>query len=83
MMCAVLSVSDFGGFTGPSRVETVNVTTDDGDDDVALECLVAESNPPPQIRWLGNGSPLTEDRTNNLDNGCYLLIRARNCRAQY
>ena len=34
------------GFTGPSRVVTVNVTTADGDDDVALECLVGESNPP-------------------------------------
>ena len=79
MICSVLSVSDFGGFTGPSRVVAVNVTTDDGDDDVALECLVGESNPPPQIRWLGNGNPLTENRTNNrlrfLDNGRYLLIR--------
>ena len=76
---AVLSVSDFGGFTGPSRVVTVNVTTDDDDDEVALECLVADSNPPPQIRWLGNGNPLTEVMTNNrlrfLDNGRYLLIR--------
>ena len=54
----LLSVSDFGGFTGSSRVVTVNVTTADGDDDVALECLVADSNPPPQIRWLGNGNPL-------------------------
>ena len=75
----MLSVSDFGGFTGPSRVVTVNVTIDDGDNEVALECLVADSNPPPQIRWLGNGNPLTEDRTNNrlrfLDNGHYLLIR--------
>ena len=78
-MCAVLSVSDFGGFTGPSRVETVNVTTDDGDDEVALECLVAESSPSPQIRWLGNGNPLTEIMSNNqlrfLDNGRYPLIR--------
>ena len=79
MHCAVFSVPDFGGFTGPSRVVTVNVTTADGDDDVALECLVAESKPPPQIRWLGNGNPLTEVMTNNqlrfLDNGHYLLIR--------
>ena len=79
MICAVLSVSDFGGFTGPSRVVTVNVTTADGDDEVALKCLVADSNPPPQIQWLGNGSPLTEVFTNNrlrfLDNGRYLLIR--------
>ena len=78
-MRTVLSVSDFGGFTGPSRVVTVNVTTADGDDEVALECLVAESNPPPQIRWLGNGNPLTEVLTNNrlrfLDSGRYLLIR--------
>ena len=75
----MLSVSDFGGFTGPSRVVTVNVTTADGDDEVALECPVAESNPPPQIRWLGDGNPLTEIMTNNqqrfLDNGRYLLIR--------
>ena len=27
MMCAVLSVSEFGSFTGPSRIVTVNVTT--------------------------------------------------------
>ena len=78
-MCVVISVSDFGGFTGPSGAVTVNVTTDDDDDNVALECLVADSNPPPQIRWLGNGNPLTENRTNNrlrfLDNGHYLLIR--------
>ena len=76
-VCTLLSVTDFGGFTGPSRLETVHVTT--GGDDVALECLVADSNPPPQIRWLGNGNPLTENRTNNqlrfLDNGRYLLIR--------
>ena len=78
-MCAVFSVSDFGGFTGPSRVETVHVTTADDDDDVALECLVAESSPSPQIKWLGNGNPLTEITLNNrrrfLDNGRYLLIR--------
>ena len=75
----LFSVSDFGGFTGPSRVVTVNVTTADGDDEVALECQVAESNPPPQIRWLGNGNPLTEETLDNrrrfLDNGRYLLIR--------
>ena len=77
MMCVVLSVSDFGGFTHPSGAVTVNVTTDDHD--MALECLVADSNPPPQIRWLRNGNPLTENRTNNrlrfLGNGHYLLIR--------
>ena len=76
----MLSVSDFGGFTSPRGVVTVNVTTADGDDDVALKCQVAESNPPPQIRWLGNGNPLVEDRTTNnllrfIDNGRYLLIR--------
>ena len=47
---------------------------------MALECPVAESNPPPQIRWLGNRIPLVEDTTTNnllrfLDNGRYLLIR--------
>ena len=80
MSFAMLSVSDFGGFTGPSEVVTVNVTTADFDDNVALKCQVAESNPPPQIRWLGNGNPLVEDTTTNnllrfLDNGRYLLIR--------
>ena len=78
MMCTVLSVSDFDGFKGPSMV-VVNVTTDDDVDTVALECYVGDGNPSPQIRWLGNGVPLTEDRTNNrvrfLDNGRYLLIR--------
>ena len=75
----LFSVSDFGGFTGPSGVVTVNVTTAGNNDEVALECQVAESNPPPQIRWLGNGNPLTENRLNNqlrfLDSGRYLLIR--------
>ena len=79
MFCTLLSVSDFGGFTGPSGVETVNVTTYDNDDEVALECPVADSNPPPQIRWLGNGNPLIEVTADNrlrfLDNGRYLLIR--------
>ena len=80
MTFAMLSVSDFGGFASPRGVVTVNVTTADGDDDVALECQVAESNPSPQIRWLGNGIPLVEDTTTNnllrfLDNGRYLLIR--------
>ena len=79
LMCIVLFVSDFDGFDSPKRTVMVNVTTDDGDDDVALECPVGDANPPPQIRWLGNGIPLTEDRTNNwlhfLDNGRYLLIR--------
>ena len=80
MSFAMLSVSDFGGFTGQRGVVTVNVTTADFDDNVGLECPVAESNPPPQIRWLGNGNPLVEDTTTNnllcfLDNGRYLLIR--------
>ena len=78
MICAVIC-SDFGGFTGPSGVVTVNVTTADGDDEVALECPVAESNPPPEIIWLRNGSPLTPITLNNqlrfLDNGRFLLIR--------
>ena len=79
MICAVFSVSDFGGFTGPSEVVTVNVTTADDNDEVALKCQVAESNPLPNIIWLGNGNPLTENRLDNqlrfLDNGRYLLIR--------
>ena len=78
MMCVLLSISDFGGFTGPSGVVTVNVTTAD-DDEVALECQVAESNPHSNIIWLGNGIPLTQNRLDNrlrfLDNGRYLLIR--------
>ena len=79
MICAVFSVSDFGGFTSPSGVVTVNVTTTDDDDEVALECPVAESNPPPEIIWLRNGNPITQITLNNqlrfLDNGRYLLIR--------
>ena len=79
VICAVLSISDFDGFDGPNGTVTVNVTTDDGDDDVALKCHVQDANPPPQIRWLGNGKALTEDRTNNrlrfLDSDRYLLIR--------
>ena len=79
MICAVLSISDFDGFDGPNGTVTVNVTTDDGDDDVALECHAQDANPPPQIRWLGNGMPLTEESTNNrlrfLDSDRYLLIR--------
>ena len=75
----LFSVSDFGGFTGPRGVVAVNVTTADDDDEVALECQVAESNPPPNITWLGNRNPLTENRLDNrlrfLDNGRYLLIR--------
>ena len=49
MMYVVLSVSDFGGFTGPSGAVTVNVTTADDNDEVVLECEAAESNPPPNI----------------------------------
>ena len=80
MICVLLfSVSDFGGFTGPNGVVPVNVTTADGDDEVALECPVAESNPPPEIIWLRNGNPLTPITLNNqlrfLDNGRFLLIR--------
>ena len=75
-MCAMLS--DFDGFDGPNGIEVVNVSTGI-DADVALECRVRGANPPPQIQWFdGTGTPLTEDRTNNvlrfLDNGRYLLI---------
>ena len=74
----VLSILDFDGFDGPNGTVMVNVTTADGDDDVALECHVQDANPPPQIRWLGNGIPLIQNTTNNLlrflDNGRYLLI---------
>ena len=79
LVFTVLFVLDFAGFDGPNGTVVINVTTDDGDDDVALECCVGDANPPPQIRWLGNGVPLKEDRTNNrlrfLDSGRYLLIR--------
>ena len=76
----MLSISDFDGFNGPNGTVMVMVTTDDGGDDVALECNVRDANPPPQIRWRdGNGNLLTEVMTNNLlrflDNGRYLLIR--------
>ena len=78
MICTAIC-SDFGGFTSPSGAVTVNVTTADDNDEVALECQVAESNPPPNIIWLGNGIPLVEQRLDNqlrfLDNGRYLLIR--------
>ena len=74
----MLSLSDFDGFDGPNGTEVVNVSTG-VDADVALECCVRGANPPPQIQWFdGTGTPLTEDRTNNvlrfLDNGRYLLI---------
>ena len=74
------SISDFDGFNGPNGTVMVIVTTDDGGDDVALECNVRDANPPPQIQWRdGNGNLLTEAMTNNLlrflDNGRYLLIR--------
>ena len=77
--CAVLSISDFNGFNGPNGTIMVNVTTANGDDDVALECHVGDANPPPQIRWHNGSGILTENTTNNrlrfLDNGRYLLIR--------
>ena len=37
-ICIVPIVLDFDGFVGLNRTVMVNVTTDDGDDDVALEC---------------------------------------------
>ena len=82
MVCTVLSISDFDGFSGPNGTVMVTVTTDDGDSDadVALECCVGDANPSPQIRWRdGNGRILTEITTGNrlrfLDNGRYLLIK--------
>ena len=76
-MCSAISVSDFDGFSGQSRTVQVNVATGT-QAAVALECHVGDANPPPQIRWLGNGITLTEDKANNrlrfLDNGRYLLI---------
>ena len=81
MICAVVSISDFAGFDGPNGTVMINVTTDDGDDDVpvALECFVQDANPSPQIRWCDGNGVLREDTTNNrlrfLDNGHYLLIR--------
>ena len=77
-MCALLSVSDFDGFSGQSGTVQVNVATG-GQADVAIECRVRDANPPPQIRWRDGNGVLTEDTTNNrlrfLDNGRYLLIR--------
>ena len=78
MIYIYIYVSDFDGFHGPSGTVTVNVTTGD-QADVAIECPVRDANPRPQIRWLGNGITLTENKANNrlrfLDNGHYLLIR--------
>ena len=78
MICALLSISDFDGFNGPSGTVQVNVTTGT-QADVAIECRVRGANPPPQIRWRDGSGVLTEDTTNNrlrfLDNGRYLLIR--------
>lgn len=37
-------------------VTLVNVTATDGDGEVALECLVAESNLSNQVAWEWNGS---------------------------
>ena len=49
------------------------------DSDVALECDVLDSNPPPQIRWLRDGSPIAEVTVNNnirfLDGGRFLYLR--------
>ena len=77
--CAMIFVSDFDGFHGPSGTVTVNVTTGD-QADVAIQCPVRDGNPPPQIRWVdGSGRTLTENKANNrlrfLDNGHYLLMR--------
>ena len=78
MICALLSISDFDGFNGPSGTVQVNVATG-SQADVAIECRVRDANPPPQIRWRDGNGVLTEDTTNNrlrfLDNGRYLLIR--------
>ena len=77
-MCALLSVSDFDGFSGQSGTVQVNVATG-SQADVAIECRVRDANPSPQIRWRDRNGVLTEDTTNNrlrfLDNGRYLLIR--------
>ena len=47
--------------------------------DVALECDVLLSSPPPQIRWLRDGNPIAEVMVNNevrfLDGGRYLYLR--------
>ena len=76
-MCAVLSVSDFDGFNGPSGTVMVNVATG-SQADVAIECRVRDANPPPIIRWYDANGPLTEVIVNNrlrfLHNGRYLLI---------
>ena len=48
--------------------------------DVALECDVLESNPAPQIRWLQDGYPIAENRSDSevhfLDDGRYLYLRS-------
>ena len=77
MMSAVLSVSDFDGFDGPSGTVMVNVTTGN-QAAVAIECRVRDANPPPIIRWRDANGLLTENMASNrlrfLHNGRYLLI---------
>ena len=77
MIHAVLSISDFDGFNGPSGTVQVNVATG-SQADVALECRVRDANPPPQIRWHDGNGILTEipmgNRLRFLENGRYLLI---------
>ena len=77
MIHAVLSISDFDGFNGPSGTVQVNVATG-SQADVALECRVRDANPPPQIRWHDGNRILTEipmgNRLRFLENGRYLLI---------
>ena len=77
VICAVLSISDFDGFSGPSGRVTINATTG-SKADVAIECHVRDANPPPQIRWRDGTGILTDISTDSqvhfLDNGRYLLI---------
>ena len=56
----------------------MHVTATDGDGEMALECLVEESNLSNQVAWEWNGSHRGYNYNNRLrflDNAPYLLIR--------
>ena len=68
-------------FDGFSRMVEEEVSVSVAmDSDVALECDVLPSSPPPQIRWLRDGNPIAEVTVNNevrfLDGGRYLYLRS-------
>ena len=73
----VVPILDFDGFQRAVEDQvSVSVAINS---DVALECDVLPASPPPQIRWLRNGSPIAEVEVNNevrfLDGGRFLYLR--------